>query len=85
MESIPLPTPIECTVSDDVSVDNNISEYCSGIIPINENIKQYLMKDGNCDIRNCTSKTFDFGHAFYQLNKLELMPQQLYYPSSLLA
>ena len=45
---ITLPTPSECTINDDVSVDSNISEDCSGIIPVNENIKQYLMKGGIC-------------------------------------
>ena len=34
------------------------------------------MKGDNCDIRNCPSKTFDFGHTFYQLNKLELMNEK---------
>ena len=66
---ITLPTPSECTINDDVSVDSNISEDCSGIIPVNENIKQYLMKSGNCGSNNCTTKTLDFGHNFYQFHK----------------
>ena len=73
IEYITLLTPSACTIDDDVIVDSSISEYFSGIIPVNENIKQHLMKGGNCDIRNCTSKTFDFGHNFYLHDKFELM------------
>ena len=61
IEYITLPTPSECTINDDVSVNSNISEDCSGIIPVNENIKQYLMKGGPCDIKSYNSQTFNFG------------------------
>ena len=73
LECIPILPPIECNVIDGVSVESNISKDFSEIIPVNENIKQYLMKGGTCGIRSCNSKTFDFGHTFYQLDKLELM------------
>ena len=46
---------------DDVSIGSKLSEDLSEFIPVNENIKQYLMKGGPCDIRSCKFKTFDFG------------------------
>ena len=76
IDCITLPTLTEFTVDNDVNVDSNISDYCSDIIPVDENIKQYLMKCGNYVIRNCTSKTFDFWHNFYTREKLELMNEK---------
>ena len=76
IDCIILPTPIEFTIDDDVSVDSNMSDDCSDIIPVDENIKQYLMKSGNCVLWNCTSKTFDFGHNFYTREKLDLMNEK---------
>ena len=76
IECIALPTPSEFTIDDEVSVNSNISDDCSEIIPVDENIKQYLMKGGNCDIRNCTSKMFDFLHNFFSRDKLELMNEK---------
>ena len=76
IECITLPTQSECTIDDAVSVDSYISDDCSGIIPVDENIKQYLMKGVNCDIRNYTSKTFDFEHNSYSRDKLELMNEK---------
>ena len=60
IDCIILPTPTEFTIDDDVSVDSNMSDDCSDIIPVDDNIKQYLMKGGNCVLKNYTSKTFDF-------------------------
>ena len=76
IKCIILHTPSECTINDNFSVDSNISDYCSVIIPVDNNIKQYLMKGGNCDIRNCTSKTFDYEHNLYSREKLELMNEK---------
>ena len=50
---------------------SNISDYCSDIIPVDENIKQYLIKGGNCVLKKCTFKAFIFGHNFYTREKLE--------------
>ena len=76
IDCITLLTPTEFTIDDDVSVDSNISDDCSDIIPVDENSKQYLMKGGNCVLRNCNSKTFDFGHNFNTREKLELMNEK---------
>ena len=70
IECIILHTPSEFIIDDDLSVDSIISDGCSVIIPVDENINQYLMKGGNCDIRNCTSQTFDYEHNFYSREKL---------------
>ena len=61
LEYILNPPPIEWNANDDVSVGSKLSEYFSESAPVNENIKQYLMKGGTCDIRSCNSKAFDFG------------------------
>ena len=39
---------VTLTNDDDESITSNISDDCSDIIPVDENIKQYLMKGDNC-------------------------------------
>ena len=67
IDCLTLPTPTEFTMDNDVSDASNISDDCSDIIPVDENIKQYLMKGGNCVLKNYTSKTFDFFNTQYNL------------------
>ena len=77
--------PVEClillTQSDNTndnneSVTSKLSDDGSDIIPVDENIKQYLMEGGNCVLKNCPSKTFDFGNDFYTREKLESMNEK---------
>ena len=45
------PNPSDFTNDNDDSITSNISDDCSDIILVDENIKQYLMKGGNCVLK----------------------------------
>ena len=76
IDCLTLPTPTEFTNDNDVSVTSDISDECFDIIPVDENIKPYLMEGGNCVLKNCPSKTFDFGNNFNTREKLESMNEK---------
>ena len=48
IDCLTLPTQSDYNNDDDESIVSNISDDCSDIIPVDENIKQYLMKGGIC-------------------------------------
>ena len=65
--------PIDCLTlltQSDYTNDNNesttsiISDNVSDNIPVDLNIKQYLMKGGICILKNSANKTFDFVNEF---------------------
>ena len=60
-----LPTKSEYTNDNNESVTSKLSDDGSDIIPIDENIKQYLMKGGICILKHSTNKKFDYIKEFY--------------------
>ena len=69
-DCLPISLPIEYNTNDNVSVGSKLSEDLSESIPVNDNIKQYLMKGGTCDIKSCNSKTFKYVYDFFIIEKL---------------
>ena len=61
------PNPSDFTNDNDDSITSNISDDCSDIILVDENIIQYLMKGSTHDVRSCNTKTFDFRKDFINL------------------
>ena len=52
------PTQSDYTNDNNESITSNISDDGSDIIPVDENIKQYLMKGGICIHKKSTNKKF---------------------------
>ena len=78
--------PVEClillTQSDNTndnneSVTSKLSDDGSDIIPVDENIKQYLMKSGICILKNSAIKIFDYTKEFYSCDVLESINEKL--------
>ena len=77
--------PIDCLTlltQSDYTNDNNesttsiISDNVSNNIPVDLNIKQYLMKGGICILKNSANKTFDFVNEFHTCDVLESMNEK---------
>ena len=51
IDCLTLPTQSDYINDNDESTTSNISDNCSVIIPVDENIKQYLMKGGICILK----------------------------------
>ena len=62
--------------------DNNdsetsiISDECCHNDPVDDSIKQYLMKCGNCVLENCTQTRYDYSHEFHSCEMLEMMNEK---------
>ena len=69
-DCLPISLPIEYNTNDNVSVGSKLSEDLSESIPVNDNIKQHLMKGGTCDIKSCNSKTFKYVYDSFIIEKL---------------
>ena len=65
VECLILPTHSDNTNDNNESGTSNISDDGSDIIPVDENIKQYLMKGGICILKHSTNKKFDYIKEFY--------------------
>ena len=76
IDCLTLPTQSDYTNDNDEIITSNISDDCSDIIPVDEIIKQYLMKGGICILKKITSKTFDFSNEFYIRELLESMNEK---------
>ena len=59
IDYLTIPTHSDNTNDNDESITSNISDDCFDIIPVDEYIKQYLMKGGICILKNSTSKIFN--------------------------
>ena len=76
IDCLTIPTQSDYTNDNDDSITSNISDDCSDIIPVDEIIKQYLMKDGICVLKKSTNKTFDFSNEFHTRELLESMNEK---------
>ena len=63
-----LPTQSDYTNDNNESVTSNINDDGSGIIPVDENIKQYLMKGGICILKILLTK-----HLILQINFIHVI------------
>ena len=72
-----LPTKSEYTNDNNESITSNISDDGSDIIPVDENVKHYLMKDGIFILKKSTNKIFDFANEFHTCDLLESMNEKL--------
>ena len=76
IDCLSLPTQADYTNDNDEIITSNISDDCSDIIPVDESIKQYLMKGGIYILKHFTSKTFDFSKEFHTRELLESMNEK---------
>ena len=76
VECLILPTQSDNTNDNNESVTSQISDDGSDIIPVDENINQYLMKCGICILKHSTIKTFDYSKEFYSRDLLESMNER---------
>ena len=80
--------PVDCLLLPTETDDNNDNKESdtsqisddgddgSQIIPVDEFVKPYLMKGGNCIHRNSINKTFYFNQEFYTRDALESMHEK---------
>ena len=76
VECLLLPTQTDNSNDNNESVTSQISDDGSDMIPVDEYIKQYLMKDGICILKNSTNKTFDYNQDFYTRDLFESMNEK---------
>ena len=73
VECLSLPTQTDNSNDNNESVTSQISNDGSDIIPVDEYIKQYLMKGSIYILKNSTTITFDYTQEFYSRDLLESM------------
>ena len=77
VECLLLPTQTDNSNDNNESVTSQISDDGSDMIPVDEYIKQYLMKGGICILKKSTIKIFDYSKEFYTRDLLESMNEKL--------
>ena len=76
IDCLTLPTQSDYTNDNNESTTGIISDDGSNIIPVDENVKQYLMKGGICILKNSSNKTFVFLNEFHTCDVLESMNER---------